>query len=562
MEKAIYPRQDREKGVISNLLPKISADTVDDGLGLLKISSVVDGTDVRGLGTVGMHSYKWRMAIESSVQSIAVVPDRFFDVKGKSYPIDYNRKVSVLDLPDYENYKDAVIYKINSRSRCVFPPLAKIIFDGNMTAKGKEVEFTNIEYTVKSTDKYYNKSSLALGTILKNGTMTTEDTDAGEKTVDKIYESQVIKIGDSYYISNLNLTSKFSHEEAEEGENHVFHIDSLKLFKFNEKPNDCCEHEIEYDALEASLVNYAQNHATTELAEYLKNLTSEEKETIYGDLSLGDYLAIIVDANDDYHALVGTRYVDTSGKNIIEEDDNITDNTEGDNNAQYKIIWQEPSTAVNVSQFKGIDMWLRFESLNSLIYFLITKYENDIVSIQAATIDENGSDWAVNKHITEVIKNDDVEAKKVEGKLWAYVNPRTMTPYPDDYWFHQYEPYYVKSLTLAPKNKKLKGRRIEVKAGEFPGMYMIVGETYIRNRDTGEDERMQLKFPLCKIKSDQSLTLQADGDPVTWNFNVEVATPPSGIMMEITAYEIAKKLEENEEGCFVEVDGSTEVLSE
>jgi len=56
-------------------------------------------------------------------------------------------------------------------------------------------------------------------------------------------------------------------------------------------------------------------------------------------------------------------------------------------------------------------------------------------------------------------------------------------------------------------------------------MYKIVGETYIRNRDTGKDERVQLTFPLCKIKSDQTLTLQADGDPTTFNLDVEVAVP-------------------------------------
>jgi len=31
---------------------------------------------------------------------------------------------------------------------------------------------------------------------------------------------------------------------------------------------------------------------------------------------------------------------------------------------------------------------------------------------------------------------------------------------------------------------------------------MVVGETRIRNRDTGEDERVQLKFPQCKVKAD------------------------------------------------------------
>jgi hypothetical protein len=33
-------------------------------------------------------------------------------------------------------------------------------------------------------------------------------------------------------------------------------------------------------------------------------------------------------------------------------------------------------------------------------------------------------------------------------------------------------------------------------------------------------------------------------------------------MMEITTYEVAKKLIEGEDGCFFEADGSTEVLSE
>jgi len=105
---------------------------IDDYFSLLKISSVVDGTDIRGFGSVKNHTYKWKMAIESAVKSIAVVPDRFFDITGKSYPIDWNRKVSVHSLPDYENYKDAIIYKINNRGKFVVPPLAKIIYDAAM----------------------------------------------------------------------------------------------------------------------------------------------------------------------------------------------------------------------------------------------------------------------------------------------------------------------------------------------------------------------------------------------------------------------------------------------
>ena len=43
---------------------------------------------------------------------------------------------------------------------------------------------------------------------------------------------------------------------------------------------------------------------------------------------------------------------------------------------------------------------------------------------------------------------------------------------------------------MAPKGKELKGKRITVLADEWPGVYMLVGETYIRDRETHEDERM------------------------------------------------------------------------
>ena len=43
-----------------------------------------------------------------------------------------------------------------------------------------------------------------------------------------------------------------------------------------------------------------------------------------------------------------------------------------------------------------------------------------------------------------------------------------MQPYPDDYWFHQGEPYYIKSLTLAPKKKELKAKLISGEQATIP----------------------------------------------------------------------------------------------
>lgn len=91
---------------------------------------------------------------------------------------------------------------------------------------------------------------------------------------------------------------------------------------------------------------------------------------------------------------------------------------------------------------------------------------------------------------------------------------------------------------------------------------MLVGETWIRNRDTGKDERLQIKIPKCKVKSDQSLTLEAGGEPVVFSMELEVAQPRYGELMEITAYEVANRMVEGENGCFYALDGSSEVIME
>lgn len=145
--------------------------------------------------------------------------------------------------------------------------------------------------------------------------------------------------------------------------------------------------------------------------------------------------------------------------------------------------------------------------------------------------------------------------------IWAYINPKTMTPYDDDYWFHQGEPYFKKSLTLSTKQNPVKAKRIVIEQGTFPGMYKIVCETFIRERTTGEDERVQITLPLCKIKSDQTLTLQAEGEPTTFNLSVEVATPQNGVPMEIVFYEVEKEMKAGCNGVMVPKDGSTRVVT-
>lgn len=628
MEKCIYPGQNSDKRSISTLLPRHSEDEIDEGIDILKKSSVVDGTEISGSGLIQGHGYRWKMAIESGVKSIAVVPDRFFDIKGRSYQIDQNRKVSVTSLPTYENYKDAVIYKVNSNS-AINKPKAKIIFDNYMEQGysrddnklfiekyyelqgNKEIIVQKVDRTLYlypfdgSDDVYADLTTVSYGKAIDDGYAgySSPNTETSNGTTVHVYRDENegwlkeeivnggnnISIGTSmtvYYFPVDSDTTEYAiHEPLSTDELQRKYItipvyqavayapSDNKIFKALYNRDELTLEEI-LNTNEAGpnnyLVNsktYGQNRTTTSLFNYgnpssgkiVDELGSIETAiSEYIEPCEAEYLAIIVDSNDDYYALLGR-----AKKNPFYNDDY--------DESIAPITWYKSRIPINVNQFKGIDMWLRFDSINAMIYFLITKYEQDIVKIIPSTIDAQGDiktwgdgdgTWAVNKQVTKVDENSDAESKTKEGKLWAYINPRTMQPYEDDYWFHQGEAFYVKSLTMAPKGKRLKGNRITVRADQWPGMYMMIGETYIRSRDTGEDERMQIKFPLCKVKSDHTLTLSADGDPTTFNLDLEVARPANGIMMELTAYEIAEKMLEGDNGCFYAIDGSTEVLSE
>ena len=416
MEKVIFPKSDRNASTIGYLLPQLKDDPREDYNNFLLKSSIVDGTTIMGFGNVLNHTYRWRAFVESDIQSIAVVPDRFFDIEGGIYPIDLSSQLIVND--NLEENKFNIIYKINS-------------FNGNDIPTGNLI----VDHSVGEDN---NSSS------------------AEEPTLNKTSENTV-KIG--------NNTATW------------------------EPPQETNE-----------------------------KMKAQEAQ----------YLCIRIDANDEYFA-----YFSKDGK-----------------------TWYEPKVDVILSQFKNLDLWLRFSGINEMIYYLITKYENDILEITPMDMEEKEDSTILQKD------RESLEAKRKNGKLWAYVNPQTMSPYPDDYWFHQGEAYYIKSLTLAPVKKKLKAQKIEIKAGEFPGLYMLVGETYIRSRDTGEDERMQLRFPMCKVKSEHSITLEAAGDPTVFNLDLEVARPKNGIMMELIAYETEERTIINENGEIEIVDGSTRVLSD
>lgn len=84
------------------------------------------------------------------------------------------------------------------------------------------------------------------------------------------------------------------------------------------------------------------------------------------------------------------------------------------------------------------------------------------------------------------------------------------------------------------------GGTIEVSANSFPGTYYVTGDTYARSEINGADEFFQFIIPKAKVKSENTITLEAEGDPSVFNLSLHVLRPAGGgAMMKLVKYDVA-----------------------
>lgn len=79
---------------------------------------------------------------------------------------------------------------------------------------------------------------------------------------------------------------------------------------------------------------------------------------------------------------------------------------------------------------------------------------------------------------------------------------------------------------------------IEISANSFPGSYYVTGDTFARSETTGADEFFQFIIPKAKVQSENTITLEAEGDPSTFNMSLRVLRPADGKMMKLVKYDI------------------------
>lgn len=81
-------------------------------------------------------------------------------------------------------------------------------------------------------------------------------------------------------------------------------------------------------------------------------------------------------------------------------------------------------------------------------------------------------------------------------------------------------------------------KTITISGDSFPGTYYVTGDTYSRSDVDGRDQFFQFIIPKAKLQAQNTITLQAEGDPSTFNMNLTVLRPESGEMMKLVQYDL------------------------
>ena len=79
---------------------------------------------------------------------------------------------------------------------------------------------------------------------------------------------------------------------------------------------------------------------------------------------------------------------------------------------------------------------------------------------------------------------------------------------------------------------------ITIGASQFGGTYKVVGDTIVRSEKTGKDEPFQFVIEKAKIQSEVTFTMEAEGDPATFNLPLRVLRDEHNQMFKLIKYNL------------------------
>lgn len=213
-------------------------------------------------------------------------------------------------------------------------------------------------------------------------------------------------------------------------------------------------------------------------------------------------------------------YLDSLKVSTIEQTADQTEARGGKGNSPL-IIWdfnKEINITLEDALYSPKSMALMFgggKAWDEKTSVTVTKYlrwvPEENTTAKVTTLPDAGHDW----NVVEIYGDD---GQAITGESVSFTKGAI---------------YIAKCTATAPKYASL-----TIEADDFPGTYKLVGDTYARNRDTGKDEYFQFTINRAKMSAEETLTLEAEGDPTVFNLNMRVLRPADGKMMELVQYTV------------------------
>lgn len=155
------------------------------------------------------------------------------------------------------------------------------------------------------------------------------------------------------------------------------------------------------------------------------------------------------------------------------------------------------------------------------------------------------------ENIKKYFQNDKRESYSI------YFDPRTMQPLVNNFVDGTFDidsnSYFLRAGTLYYKwsrtvqrvlsDKDFLGETLLINADNFPGVFKIVGETYIREQQTQKDLKYQLVINKAQLNSDTNINLSAAGEPTTFTMNINVLPCENGKMIELRQFDVVDDLQ-------------------
>jgi hypothetical protein len=229
----------------------------------------------------------------------------------------------------------------------------------------------------------------------------------------------------------------------------------------------------------------------------------------YGIKEVADVTMYQINSDGTYTPVL---FLDTLKVSTIEQTAEQTEARGGKGNSPL-IIWdygKEITVTLEDALYSPQSMAIMFGSLDRNTGNIVTETVSQVTKMQRVTNADKIADPST--------------AKFYDANMSLIANTGTTVPT---------NAAYVEQTLAATE-----GTVLTIDAETFPGTYRLVGDTYARNRKTGKDEYFQFEISQAKMSSENTITLEAEGDPSVFNMTMRVLRPEDGKMMKLTQYSI------------------------